>query len=101
MLLMVLALFGCTPKVTKYYEQMNLLENPIRYQDAYFTHEFRMNEIETLYYMPDYFKIGDNIYTNISEKYVVGTKGKDWLGHPDVTYKEVPEATLKKIFSEG
>lgn len=95
----VLMLVACGKQARpSYYEQMDQLDSVV-YGDAFtFTHQLVMNEKETLFYAPAYIKIGDNIYRNDDDYYVIRTQVTNGLGIKYYQYSIASESLLKQIF---
>ena len=97
--LLTLTLVGCSKQEStpNYYEQMEALSEPV-YGDAFtFTHQKVLNEKETLFYAPEFFKIGDKVYTNDKDFYIVRYKKDTWSGHT-YQYSVASKDLLENLF---
>lgn len=99
-LLLTFTLFACevTTEKTDYRDMMTEIE-PKKvevsvFSNNYATHEFIINETQTLYYCPEKVTIGENIYINNKVGYFVITTNA--FGK---TYNEVDLSYLKLLFS--
>ena len=98
--LLTLTLVGCNKQNTpNYYEQKEALSEPV-YGDALtVTHQKVLNEKEILFYAPQFFKIGDKVYTNDYDKdyYIVRYKKDTWSGYT-YQYSVASRDLLEKLF---
>lgn len=100
LVLLAFTLVGCnaSEENPKYYEKMTLLEEPI-YGDTFtFTHQYVLNDKEVLLYAPLYLKIGEKIYTNSEDMYVVRKEKDSVLGYTSYQYSMASREFLERLF---
>lgn len=101
LILFSIAFISCNSK-ENYYEQMEQLEEPIVIsigltRDVWVSHEYRLNELEVLYYSPKILTVGEETYINDTEQYFIYQEDGG-LFSQKVTY--VTMETLREIFKE-
>jgi hypothetical protein len=99
-LLLTLTLASCTPDpdYPMFYHHMVELEQPLNENDFWFSHEFKLNEKETLFYAPKTVRYAESIYLNEREAYFIRTERSGIWGAP-YKYEEPSVETLKEIFN--
>lgn len=106
-LFLTLVLIGCVGSSPPY-ESMTEFETPVQmgicfsglcilgYEKYWVSHEYVMNETQTLFYAPKSIRINGNVYLNEEECYFIRA-GTTVDGY---TYERVDLETLKEIFKE-
>jgi len=100
MLLAAFSLVACTREnQPDYTAHMVQLETPIKNTNGvWMSHEYILNDKETLYFAPESFQVGDQKYVNINkEGYYL--KSSNWYGIS--SWDKVDNEYLQKVFPEG
>jgi len=107
LLLMIFTLSCESPPTTDYIAQMVQLEEPFKADvDAslthseyfWFTHEYVLNDEETLFYAPKTLRMGSNLYLNDEEAYYIRRIASSLFS--EYEWELCDQAKLKEIFKE-